>query len=78
MYELLREWKQIPVSTPLQLLPSCGALKFVAMDILEHFLRTTQRNQCVEMMADRYSKQMQVVPTSKTSAMQLENIFMDH
>lgn len=40
--------------------------------------RATQRNKFVTVMTDKYFKKTRAVPTAKTSATQVANIFSDH
>lgn len=61
----------------LQLLPTNGPLKFVAIDILGPLPRTRNENQYVIVMTDKYSKLTRAMQTGKTSSSHFGNVSFD-
>lgn len=62
----------------LKLFPTSGPFEFIVMDILGPLLKTTNGNQFVVIMTDRYSKLPRGVPTYNSCAMHIATIFYDY
>lgn len=61
----------------LQFFPASGPLKYVAVDILGSLSRTKNGNEYIIVMTDRYLKIKCAIPTSKTAAAHVGNVFVD-
>lgn len=62
----------------LQLFPANCPLEIVAIEKLGPMSKTSNKNQFGPVMMDRFSKLTRIVPTSKTTALHIKSLFMDH
>lgn len=58
----------------LQLFPAAGVPKFIVLDILASFPKTTQHDQYIHVITDRYSKLKRASLTLKTTATHIANL----
>lgn len=62
----------------MQRFPADGPLAFVAMDLVGLMPKMEQGSQYIFVIINRYSKLTRAVPTLKTTATRVINVFMDH
>lgn len=65
-------------STDVYSFPPKGPLNFVAMDIIVFLAKTPQEIQYVLVIMDRYIEVTRTIRTSKTTASNVSNLFLDH